>query len=265
MSKSVRLIYFSPTKTTEKMAKALAKGVADNLGYNIKETIDLRYPEAREKSYTFSKDDILVMGLPVYEGRVIPNNAEVIKKMKGDGTLAIIGMVYGNRDFEDSIREMKELLESAGFRVVSAAAFIGQHSFSTKVAAGRPDAEDLKLIADFAKKSAEKAKKIIDGGEFTELEVTGNFPYKDPLLVLKQSATTNENCIECMICVNQCPTRAISEDDPRVIDFDKCMWCQACVRFCPQEAKAFDEPRAVQIIGWLEYKFQDRKAPTIFL
>ena len=47
---------------------------------------------------------------------------------------------------------------AVGFKTVSAAAFIGEHSFSKTLAAGRPDSADMALAEEFAEKTAEKLK-----------------------------------------------------------------------------------------------------------
>ena len=60
--------------------------------------------------------------------------------------------VYGNRAFEKAAAELAALAARQGFVPVAAAAFVGEHSYSTPetpVAAGRPDAQDLARAAEF--------------------------------------------------------------------------------------------------------------------
>jgi len=45
-------------------------------------------------------------------------------------------------------------------------------------------------------------------------------------------------CTQCGICINICPTEAISRNKTGivVIDKNKCVGCLSCVGFCPEEA-----------------------------
>lgn len=54
--------------------------------------------KARDMKYSFTKDDIVVLGVPVYGGRIPAVLNNVINNLKGDGTKAILVSVYGNRD-----------------------------------------------------------------------------------------------------------------------------------------------------------------------
>ena len=85
---------------------------------------------------------------------------------------------YGNRDYDDALLEEKELLESRGFAGIGAAAWIAPHTFSDRIAKGRPDSEDEKKMDQFAgmlKKLLEEA----DWQNFSKtLRVKGNHPYK---------------------------------------------------------------------------------------
>jgi ferredoxin len=46
-----------------------------------------------------------------------------------------------------------------------------------------------------------------------------------------------DECAACGVCIDECPTEAISEGDPiYVIDPEKCSDCAACVDVCPTGA-----------------------------
>ncbi len=53
--------------------------------------------------------------------------------------MAIAIVLYGNRNYDDALIELKDILELDGFKVVAGAAFIGEHSFSNNLAKNRPD------------------------------------------------------------------------------------------------------------------------------
>ncbi|WGK68562.1 4Fe-4S binding protein [Candidatus Haliotispira prima] len=45
-----------------------------------------------------------------------------------------------------------------------------------------------------------------------------------------------DTCINCGLCISECPTDAISEGyDAHAIASDACIDCGACVSVCPQE------------------------------
>ena len=69
--KRIVAAYFSPTGNTEQLAKAMAAAVREAAGLPV-ETIDFTLPDARAAQYTLAADDLLIIGLPVYAGR-LPN------------------------------------------------------------------------------------------------------------------------------------------------------------------------------------------------
>ena len=107
--KTITTMYFSPTGTSRKISQAIADGIAGT-GTFERKTVDLTKPPAREKQYEFGTEDILVLGYPVYGGRVPAVLQNVLCGLKGTATPAVPAAVYGNRDYEDALLEGQDLL-----------------------------------------------------------------------------------------------------------------------------------------------------------
>ena len=87
------------------------------------------------------------IAVPVYAGRVAPIALQRIRRLKGENAPVVLVAVYGNRDYEDALVELRDETTCLGFTPLAAGAFIGEHSYSRPgmpVAEGRPDANDLK-------------------------------------------------------------------------------------------------------------------------
>ena len=64
----------------------------------------------------------------------------------GQDSPAVAVVVYGNRDYDDALLELRDWCVAHGFVPVAGAAFIGEHSYSRPdrpIAGGRPDNPDL--------------------------------------------------------------------------------------------------------------------------
>ncbi|MDO5851324.1 MAG: EFR1 family ferrodoxin [Methanobacteriaceae archaeon] len=254
-------IYFSPTGTTKKIVRTISRNIKEELNSSTK-NIDLTNLESRKKEYKFTKEDITIIGFPVYYGRVPTILNEVINNIKGENTKTIIIGVYGNRDYDDALLEIKNNLEKNGLNIIAAGAFIGEHSFSDKLAANRPDMKDLGIASDFASKII---KKLETEEEENKLEITGNYPYKE-FNEISASPKTTDDCIKCLACVQNCPTEIINSEDPKnFIDKNGCICCCACVKVCPTNAKYFDDERVVGAKTKLESICKERKEPKIFI
>lgn len=140
--------YFSPTGGTKKAALALTSALADTDGFT---EIDLSLPALAQ--YTLAADDIIVVAVPVFGGRVPAFALQQLTALHGQNTSAIAVAAYGNRAYEDALLELSDSLTSQAFRVIAAAAVLSEHSMLRSVAAGRPAADDLAQLTDFAKKS----------------------------------------------------------------------------------------------------------------
>ena len=125
----ITTVYFSATYTTHRIVGHLAKRLSEEVT-----ECDITN-QAPAKEVFISKDEVLVVGIPVYAGRVPEMAVERIRQFKGEGTPAIAVAVYGNRDYDDALLELSDLLSENGFQVISAGAFIAQHSIFPKVGA----------------------------------------------------------------------------------------------------------------------------------
>ena len=272
--KTVWSVYFSATGTTEKVVTTLAKTVAQELGAQY-QAFSFNLPKSREDELTFGPDDLVVMGMPVYAGRV-PNLLlpYVRDKVKGNGTLAVPVVLYGNRNFDDGLMELKNVMRDNGFLPVAAGAFVGEHSFSTILGAGRPDADDMALVDELAHKAAEKVKGLTEVPA-QAVEVEGCDPIRpyytprdrhgNPINILPVKPKTTDACTQCGLCARECPLGAIDPEDAHLVP-GKCMKCNRCVRLCPKQAKYFDDPNYLYHKTELEDLYSwPRKEPELFL
>ena len=136
--KTVWAVYFSGTGTTGKIVTTIAAAAAEQLHAPCN-TLDFTLPAPREHSYHFSTGDLVIFGTPVIAGRV-PNVLLpfLTGHIQAEGALAVPVVLFGNRNYDDALMELREILEGNGFRTIAGAAFIGEHSFSKTLAAGRP-------------------------------------------------------------------------------------------------------------------------------
>ena len=152
--------YFSGTDTTKTIVTAIAQEIAQALGVPCAE-LNFTPPQAREQHYTFAPTDLVICGTPVIAGRV-PNVLLpfLTHGFTGSHALAVPVVLFGNRNYDDALMELREILEADGLRTVAGGAFVGEHSFSTILGAGRPDGSDLDKASAFAQAIAEKVTQL---------------------------------------------------------------------------------------------------------
>ena len=225
-------VYFSATYTTRKVVREISKLLGgeieeyDITSNNIKDNIE------------FSRGDVLVIGMPVYGGRIPASTLQSIAELKGNGSPAIITCVYGNRDYDDALLELRNMVETQGFKVVSASAFVARHSIFTQIAKDRPNVDDMAEVTQFAIHSKSIIESLDDFSRLRQIEVKGNTPYK-VFNQLPMYPSGNENCIQCGVCASKCPAGAISISNPRATDEVKCLACGRCIIECVVGARDF--------------------------
>jgi len=261
--KKIKLIYFSPTSTTKKTLENITQGLQCN---NV-EHLNLTSSSAATCEFEqLQSDELAIIGMPVYSGRLPTIAVERLKRLKAEKSPAVVVVVYGNREYDDALLELKDLAAEIGFVPIAGGAFIGEHSFSndeTPIAVGRPDLEDLEKTKTFGKNINENLLQINQSGQSPLLKVPGNFPYK-PLKSLSEAPITNEEkCTQCKLCLTVCPTEAIEFNGSILTNQEACIKCCACVKVCPTNARVMP-PQINQIAERLSTNCSQRKAPEFY-
>lgn len=262
MKKNLKVLYFSPTSGTKKIVKAIAESID-----SIYEEFDITLPQNREDDINFSSDDLVIIGMPTYAGRFPKLLHNYLNKITANNTLGVFISTYGNRDYEDALLEQYDIFIEKGFIGLGAATFITEHSSTSKLAAGRPTADDLKTASDFGCEIAKRLNEINSLADLNTLSLPGNRPYvKKNIPNMPFAPETNEKCVTCGICAKHCPTGAIDFSDCRTIDVSKCIKCNSCVKRCPLNAKAITKEPYINMQNMLISNFAANiRKPEIFL
>lgn len=248
-------IVFSPTGGTRRVAEILTKALG-----GAAEEIDLTKAGADYSAIELARDDTAVIAVPSFGGRVPAVAAERLGKIKGNGARCVLVCVYGNRAYEDTLAEMRDVAEKSGFRVIAAAAAIAEHSIARQYGAGRPDAEDEKELEGFARRIAEKIEKGCESAP----AVPGSRPYK-PLPAAKLVPQAGEKCVKCGLCARNCPVGAIDLKDPANVDGEKCIGCMRCVSICPKKARDIAPAMREAVANMLKEPCASRKENELFI
>jgi ferredoxin len=262
--KKVKLIYFSPTGTTQKVLESIGRGIT---GASV-EHINLTLSDNARQDFPPGSDDLVIFGAPVYGGRLPAEAIKRFKRIQAGNTLAVVVVVYGNREFEDSLLELNDLAIDLGFTPVAGGAFIGEHSFTTTdapIATGRPDNLDVQKAMEFGARIKEKVASPQPPGSQTNLKIPGRFPYEGgPRAMAVAPVTKEETCTLCGTCATVCPTAAISINGGVATEVGTCIRCCACIKNCPTGARVWENDMMKTITTWLKENCSARKEPQIF-
>lgn len=266
-------MYFSATGTTQKVVEAIAGHISEAINIPL-HIFDFTTKKARKTPQEFTAEDIVVFGMPVIAGRVPNLMLEYLNTIRGNGALAIPIVLFGNRNYDDALIELRNILSSNGFTPIAAGAFVGEHSFSDTLAQGRPDKEDMETVYLFANKITDKIKQ--GGSELKKIvDVKGETPIRpyyqprdsagNPIDIRKAKPKVDLSlCTDCKLCAELCPTEAINYDHVEEVP-GVCMKCCACIKKCPVGARFFDDPGYLYHKSELEMLFERRAEPETFL
>jgi ferredoxin len=269
---TISCVYFSPTGTTRTIIENIAAGMHAEQAVMVDMT-----KRSNRTLQTFDKG-IVIIGVPVYYGRVPEEAVSRLELLTGNKTPAVIVAVYGNRAYDDALKELFDIATARGFIPIAAGAFIGEHSYSSSaytIGQGRPDASDLEKARAFGDKIREKVLQFESVEKAALADVPGNFPYVEPktLLLIREARKTTsyapetdmDLCIRCGKCAEICPTGAVSPDEPYDTDKSQCIVCQACVKICPVAARQMNNETFGTRRKWLYDNCRTRKEPEWYI
>ena len=298
MIAKIKVYYFSPTGGTLQVAQHLAERVGEVLHAEVEyhsytlpqERCESRAQSKhvcfaemkqclgtkREKLPSFDPDDIIIWATPVYAGRIPNKTLEYVRRaVSANGNFSVALVTFGNRAYDNALAELVSLMEEGGMQPVGAAAMVTRHSFSDTLGAGRPNAEDLAALNNFAEQVVEK---LENAQKYSHIHLTvpGEAhpeKYYNPLKTnsapagfLKAKPSCNpDRCTRCGKCLEVCPMGSIATANGMPLFDGVCIKCQACRRICPTGAIAFTDPEYLSHVEMIEHAFAEPKRPEFFL
>ena len=260
MPTKLHLIYFSPTGTTRRIVEQIALGINAPIIEQHDLTLNSAGIDAR------LTEGIAIIGVPVYAGRMPEICQQRMEKLSAEQIPAVLVVLYGNREFEDALVELRDFARSKGFIIKAAAVFVGEHSYSTAthpVAANRPDQNDLYKARQFGEAIAQS---LQEGDLSPEPAIPGSIPYRErPPLGGISPSLIQERCTRCGTCITICPTNVITLTDHIVTDAGGCIMCCACIKNCPEQARVLDHPMVNARREMLTTQYSARKEPLIIM
>ena len=247
-------ICFSPTGGTKKAADMLAEEIGTEI-----QSVDLTDFSIDFSGISLEEDDIAVIAVPSYGGRVPGPAAERLSAIRGNGAKAVLVCVYGNRAYEDTLAELQDTAKQAGFRIVAAAAAVAEHSIARQFAAGRPDDQDRHSFVSSPEKS----------GVSCPAAICRSRRFRAIALQKKRrrryGAETYRKLCKMRALCRKMSVQAIDPHDPGKVDSHACISCMRCISVCPHSARKVNRAMLAAVGAMLKKACSERKECELYI
>ena len=228
MENKLKLVYFSATNLT----RNILHKISESMNLPIDEEFNLTNNEYKDFEHTFHKNDIVLLGFPVFGARIPRPAKNRFVGIKSSGSKIALVLTYGDMHYGNSLNEIFEIVKNNGFDVIGIGIFVLKHSVIKSIASDRPNRKDFEKIKIFGEKIIQN---IIENKkptfDFIKTKAFGKYR----IVPIKPKG--NSNCKKCGMCIKLCPENAIEIINPRNTNRDKCICCMRCVKFCPHKAR----------------------------
>lgn len=207
MIKRVTGLHYSPVGGAAVMTERLARSITALLDDCSPDDITVECHDLlREQAAGIKVDEetVVVIGMPVYVGKIPLPAAEALRKISGNGAMTIASVSYGGRSYGNALFELKSLAEDCGFRPVGAGAFLISYMARRGSARGSAPALDVDAMAEFSNAATAKIRRLA-GCEIDELkikpaplEVSGRMPVHKISRISPRAAAAAQKVIEKM-------------------------------------------------------------------
>ncbi len=185
MIRKVTGIYYSPAGGTALMTKLLAREIGDMIDASSPFDVSVEYHDMLKEqidSIDINDETVVVIGMPVYVGKIPLPAAEFLSNIKGSGAMTLAAVSYGGRSYGNALYELKNLAEECGFKPIGAGAFMISYMARRGSSRSAEPAIDLESLKDFCEAASKKIERL-SGSEIETLkirpmpvEVSGRMP-----------------------------------------------------------------------------------------
>lgn len=250
------VIYYSPCGTTAALANAVAAGLKfeDAIG------IDLAAPENRRIPYETGAYEVAVFAFPVWN-RALPELClPYLRSIRGAGNTPAVLLVNGGGEAAGNVmQQLAGLVGERGFTVIAAGEFVSRHSYAPELNAARPTEEDIKSAVELGRGAAAKL-----GGAIDPIAIDAA-PTAKTRFWPSYPIVVSDSCTRCGLCAKSCVCGAINPNDTTETDRLRCAMCMRCINICPNRARSIEDPEYKARAKFIELTSQGDKKIKIIL